>query len=66
MSASTTITEPDSFPYGGTHHGVDAYVALMQRSGEIFDLEFAPDGLHTLSDATVLLRMHVTLRTLDP
>jgi len=54
------IIEPDSLPYGGTHRGATAYVALMQRIGELFDLEFAPDGLHTLGDRTVLLRMHVT------
>ena len=60
LAPSFEITEPDSLPYGGTHHGVDAYVTLMQRIGEIFDLKFAPDGLHTLSDTKVLLRMHVT------
>lgn len=54
------IVEPDSLPYGGTHHGVDGYVSLMQRIGELFELEFEPQGLHDLDDSTVLLRMHVT------
>jgi uncharacterized protein len=60
LAPSFEITEPDSLPYGGTHHGVDAYMALMQRIGEIFDLKFASDGLHRLSDTQVLLRMQVT------
>src|SRR5436305_883500 len=54
------IIEPDSLPYGGTHRGVEAYVALLQKIGGLFDLQFAPDGLHALDDTTVLLRMHVT------
>jgi uncharacterized protein len=54
------IVEPDSLPYGGTHHGVDGYVALMQRIGELFELAFEPQGLHALDQKTVVLRIHVT------
>jgi len=60
LDPSFEIIEADSLPYGGTHHGVEGYVALMQRIGELFDLEFAPDGVHALDDATILLRMRVT------
>jgi ketosteroid isomerase-like protein len=60
LDPSFQIIEPDSLPYGGTHHGADGYVALMQRIGDLFDLKFAPHGLHALSDTTVLLRMQVT------
>jgi ketosteroid isomerase-like protein len=60
LNPSFEIIEPDSLPYGGAHRGAEGYMALMQRIGDLFDLEFAPDGLHALSDTTVLLRMHVT------
>ncbi len=60
IDPSFEIVEPDSLPYGGTHRGIDGYIALMRQIGELFDLRFAPDGLHTLDDTTVLLRMHVT------
>ena len=54
------IVEPASLPYGGEHHGVDGYVALMQRINELFALEFEFEGLHALDASTVLLQMHVT------
>jgi ketosteroid isomerase-like protein len=54
------IVEPDSLPYGGTHRGVDGYVALMQQIGGLFQLAFEPQGLYALDATTVLLRMQVT------
>jgi uncharacterized protein len=54
------ISEPGSLPYGGEHHGVDGYVALMQRINELFALQFELEGLHALDGSTVLLGMHVT------
>jgi ketosteroid isomerase-like protein len=55
-----TIIEPDSLPYGGSHHGLAGYVSLMQRIGELFELEFEPERLYALDDSGVLLRMQVT------
>ncbi len=54
------IIEPDSLPYGGTHRGAAGYVALMQRIGELFHLQFDLDRLQPVGDDTVLLRMVVT------
>jgi ketosteroid isomerase-like protein len=54
------IVEPDSLPYGGTHHGVEGYIALMQEIGSLFELAFEPQGVHALDDRTVVLRMNVT------
>src|SRR4051812_9078695 len=54
------IVEPDSLPYGGTHHSAAGYIALMQRIGELFALRFELDGLTPIGDDTVLLRMLVT------
>jgi ketosteroid isomerase-like protein len=56
------IVEPPSLPYGGSHHGVDGYVALMRRIGELFELAFEPDSVRALDDRTVVLRMHVSFR----
>jgi uncharacterized protein len=53
------IAEPPSLPYGGEHHGVDGYIALMQRIGARFALRFDPPRLYALDDETVLVRMHV-------
>ena len=55
-----TIVEPESLPYGGAHHGVDGYVALLQQIGSMFELEFEPHGLHALDEHRVLLQMDVT------
>ncbi|HJS97051.1 MAG TPA: nuclear transport factor 2 family protein [Solirubrobacteraceae bacterium] len=52
------IVEPDSLPYGGTHHGVAGYVALMQRIAELFELTLEPIGVSALDDHSVLVRMH--------
>lgn len=60
LTADYEIVEPASLPWGGTHHGVDGYVALMQRIGETFELEFALDRLCQVDVDTVLLRMVVT------
>jgi ketosteroid isomerase-like protein len=60
LTGDFVIVEPASLPYGGEHHGVDGYVALMHRITALFALEFEPDALHALDDSTVLLRMHVT------
>jgi len=60
LSPRFEIVEPASLPYGGTHRGVAGYVALMQRIGELFELEFEPESLDAIDDATVVLRMHVT------
>jgi SnoaL-like domain len=54
------IIEPDSLPYGGTHRGVDGYIALLRQIGELFELAFEPQGLYALDDTTVLLLMNVT------
>jgi ketosteroid isomerase-like protein len=56
------IVEPPSLPYGGSHHGVDGYVVLLRRIGELFELGFEPDGVRAVDDRTVLLRMDVTFR----
>ena len=60
LTEDFVIVEPASLPYGGEHHGVGGYVALLQRIGGLFALEFEPEALHALDDSTVLLRMHVT------
>jgi SnoaL-like domain len=54
------IVEPESLPYGGVHRGVSGYIALMQRIGRLFELDFEPLGLHALDGGLVLLRMIVT------
>jgi hypothetical protein len=54
------ISEPPSLPYGGDHRGVGGYVALMQRIGSLFDLQFEPERVQALDARTVLLHMHVT------
>lgn len=54
------IIEPDSLPYGGTHYGVDGYIALMQEIGSLFELAFEPQGVHALDARTAVLRMNVT------
>ena len=54
------IIEPDSLPYGGAHHGIEGYVALMQQIGELFEPVFEPQDLYALNEETVVLRMHVT------
>ena len=54
------IVEPDSLPYGGTHRGLDGYVALMRQIGGLFVLAFEPQGLYAVDDTTALLRMQVT------
>ena len=54
------IVEPYSLPYGGTHHRLDGYVALMAQIAELFELAFEPGGAYALDDHNVLLRMHVT------
>jgi hypothetical protein len=54
------IIEPDSLPYGGKHHGVDAYISLLKQIDGLFDFQLTPDSLHALDDQTVLLRMHAT------
>ena len=53
------FVEPDSLPYGGTHHGVDGYVALMKEIGSLFELAFEPEGGRALDDRTAVLRMNV-------
>ena len=55
-----TILEPASLPYGGAHHGVDGYVALMKQILATFELEFEPHGLYALDEHKVLLHMDVT------
>jgi len=60
LAEDFAIVEPDSLPYGRVHHGVDGYVALMQRIGGLFELEFEPRGRYALDDTTVLQRMDVT------
>jgi hypothetical protein len=44
LDANFEIIEPDSLPYGGTHRGIDSYVALLQHIGGLFDLQFAPQA----------------------
>jgi uncharacterized protein len=53
------IVEPASLPWGGEHHGVEGYVALMQRIGTATGPAFDLHGVHELSDRCVLLRMSV-------
>ena len=55
-----TIVEPASLPYGGAHHGIDGYVALMKQIASTFQLEFEPHGLYALDERKVLLHMDVT------
>jgi hypothetical protein len=62
LSPRFEIVEPESLPYGGVHHGVAGYVALMRRIDELFELAFEPDRLDALGDSTVALQMHVTFR----
>jgi ketosteroid isomerase-like protein len=54
------LVEPASLPYGGTHRGVDGYVALLQRIGALFELRFEPGPVRSAGDDTVVLRMRVT------
>jgi ketosteroid isomerase-like protein len=54
------IVEPDSLPYGGTHRGVDGYVALMQRIGSLFALRFDVGRIERVGEDGALLRMDVT------
>jgi ketosteroid isomerase-like protein len=60
LSDDYEIVEPDSLPYGGTHRGAAGYVALIQRIGRLFELQFDLDRLESVGDDTVLLRMVVT------
>ena len=62
LAEDFVIVEPASLPYGGEHHGLDGYVALLQRIGGLFELGFEPHGVHALDEQTVLLRMRVTFR----
>ncbi len=41
LSSSVEISEPESLPYGGIHHGVADYVALTRPIGELFELASA-------------------------
>ena len=54
------IVEPDSLPYGGTHHGLSGYRTLMQQISTLFELAFEPRGLYALDETTVVVRMNVT------
>ncbi|MGZ4305737.1 MAG: nuclear transport factor 2 family protein [Solirubrobacteraceae bacterium] len=54
------IVEPDSLPYGGTHHGLNGYRALMEQITTLFELAFDPPGLYALDETTVVVRMNVT------
>jgi ketosteroid isomerase-like protein len=54
------IVEPDSLPYGGTHHGLSGYRALIEQISTLFELAFEPPGLFALDEATVVVRMNVT------
>ncbi len=54
------IVEPDSLPYGGTHHGLSGYRALMQQIRTPFELAFEPHGLYALDETTVIVRTNVT------
>ena len=38
------IVEPESLPYGGTHHGIDRYITLMQQIAGLFELRSRPGG----------------------
>lgn len=60
LAEDFVIIEPQSLPYGGHHHGVDGYVALMDKIGALFELTFDPEGFHTLGGDLVVLRMNVT------
>jgi ketosteroid isomerase-like protein len=54
------IVEPQSLPYGGEHHGIAGYIALMKTIGDLFELAFAPEAVDAIDESTVLLRMRVT------
>lgn len=54
------IVEPDSLPYGGTHHGLNGYRALMEQIATLFELAFEPPRVHALDETTVVVRMNVT------
>lgn len=60
LAEDFVIVEPDSLPYGGSHHGVDGYRDLMQAIGARFELAFEPMGCHAVADDMVVLRMNVT------
>jgi hypothetical protein len=34
------IVEPESLPYGGSHHGVDGYIALLEPIASLFEPRF--------------------------
>lgn len=59
LAEDFVIVEPDSLPYGGSHHGVDGYRALMQAIGALFELKFEPVGCHAVGDNMVVLRLNV-------
>lgn len=60
LTEDFVIVEPDSLPYGGSHHGAAGYGALMKKIGALFELAFEPEGLHAVCDNMVMLRMNVT------
>lgn len=51
------IVEPDSLPYGGTHHGLSGRRALMGQITTLFELAFEPPGVYALDETTVVVRM---------
>lgn len=59
LAEDFAIVEPDSLPYGGSHHGVDGYRALMQAIGALFELTFETVGCHAVGDHMVVLRLNV-------
>jgi ketosteroid isomerase-like protein len=54
------LIEPASLPYGGSHAGVDGYLALLRQIAALFELRFEPDSIAAAGDDTVVLRMRVT------
>lgn len=60
LAEDFVIIEPDSLPYGGSHHGVDGYCALMKKIDALFELAFEPEGLHAVGENLVMLHMNVT------
>ena len=51
--------EPDSLPYGVTHHGINGYRALREQIATLFELAFEPPGVCALDETTVVVRMNV-------
>lgn len=60
LTADYEIIEPASLPWGGSHHGAEGNVALMQQIGGLFELRFDLERIVAVDAETVLMQMVVT------